>query len=648
MGRTLLRHLLQREHCVTLSTWCCRMPANHGRTRHRANFGGAQQGHRQLGLWQGPWQWRDPPRPTKALQDHLTAFSACTPLSVLARWSCTTRHAGRQDHDTLKEQGREEWLQQLQRHLRSQHHWQSLCKGHLDPTAEAGRTCLSWITVWLPSWKVNNRHGLLLSPIPGEVQRTTDAPVYRFHWPHKGVWSCQQRRSLPDPPKDWLPTKIAEHDRILPHKHERGSAVQRQLLQALWHPQRRQTRLRHSPDALWNLLCPALETRLWHSIRGNLSTDQTRWQTFQSWQLQNQDKGSGSPHQRHAVQERCSCDDPHPAGPAGTDGPLLSGLQGFRTNHQSEEDKRPGAGYHGTAITIDDYELDVVEQFTYHGSTITDNLSLDTEIDKRIGKAATTLARLTSRVWTNPKLTVKTKMVVYNASVVSILMYGSEKWTKDARQEKRLNSFHMSSIRRILCISWQDRVSNTEVPSRANLPSMFTLLRQRRLRWLGHVYRMEDGRIPKDILYGELASGRKTKGRPQLRYKDVCKRDMKALDINTNSWEDLATDRMMWRSTLNQHLKTGEKKPVNAEAGRRARRKERNNSNRPETTHMRILWQRLFLPHRSLQPQATLQQSNRLDNQDVLPWSNLIEGGHIEQCSWIGLKVTKSAESKRC
>ena len=237
------------------------------------------------------------------------------------------------------------------------------------------------------------------------------------------------------------------------------------------------------------------------------------------------------------------------------------------------------------AITIDDYELDVVEQLTYLGSTITNNLSLDTEIDKRIGKAATTLARLTSRVWTNPKLTVKTKMVVYNARVVSTLMYGSDSWSTYARQEKRLNSFHLRSIRRILGITWQDRVSNTEVLSRANLPSMFTLLRQWRLRWLGHVYRMEDGHVPKDILYGELASGRRSKGRTQLRCKDVCKTDMKALDINTNSWEDLAADRMMWRSTLNQHLKTGEKKLVNAEAGRRAPRKERNNSYRPETTH---------------------------------------------------------------
>ena len=97
------------------------------------------------------------------------------------------------------------------------------------------------------------------------------------------------------------------------------------------------------------LLCPVLETRLWHSIRGNLSADQTRWQAFQSWPPQSQDKGSWSSHQRHAVRGQCSSDDPHPAGAAGTDWPLLSGLQGLRTSHQSEEDKCPGQGYNGTA-----------------------------------------------------------------------------------------------------------------------------------------------------------------------------------------------------------------------------------------------------------------------------------------------------------
>lgn len=58
---------------------------------------------------------------------------------------------------------------------------------------------------------------------------------------------------------------------------------------------------------------------------------------------------------------------------------------------------------------------------------------------------------------------------------------------------------------------------------------------------------MEDGRIPKDILYGELTSGRRTTGHPQLHYKDVCKREMKALDFDEGSWESVAADHTRWR-----------------------------------------------------------------------------------------------------
>ena len=94
--------------------------------------------------------------------------------------------------------------------------------------------------------------------------------------------------------------------------------------------------------------------------------------------------------------------------------------------------------------------------------------------------------------------------------------------------------------------AWQDKVSNTEVLERANLPSMYSLLKQRRLRWLGQVCKMEEGRIPKDILYGELGEGKRPAGRPQLRFKDICKRDLKSMNIDTNSWETLAKDRSVW------------------------------------------------------------------------------------------------------
>ena len=144
------------------------------------------------------------------------------------------------------------------------------------------------------------------------------------------------------------------------------------------------------------------------------------------------------------------------------------------------------------AIKIGDHQLSVVEQFTYLGSTITGNLSLDKELDKRIGKATSTMARLTTKVWSNADLTLKTKMAVYKACVLSILLYGSEAWTTYARQEKRLNVFHMRNLRRILNITWQEKIPNADILARANIPSISTLLKQRRLRWLGHVRRMGD------------------------------------------------------------------------------------------------------------------------------------------------------------
>ena len=105
--------------------------------------------------------------------------------------------------------------------------------------------------------------------------------------------------------------------------------------------------------------------------------------------------------------------------------------------------------------------------------------------------------------------------------IISSPLYGCESWTMHAHQEKRLNVFHMRCLRRILGITWQDRMTNKVVLEKAGIPSLYTLLKQRRMRWLGHVTRMEDGRIPKDLLYGKLATGKRPTGRPLLHFKDI-------------------------------------------------------------------------------------------------------------------------------
>ena len=113
----------------------------------------------------------------------------------------------------------------------------------------------------------------------------------------------------------------------------------------------------------------------------------------------------------------------------------------------------------------------------YLGSTIADNHSIDSVLNTRIGKATTKLSGLTKCVWSNNMLTEHTKVNVYKAYVIITLLYGNESWTMCAHQEKRLNVFHMRCLRRILGITWQDKVTNNAVLEKAGIPNLHTFLK---------------------------------------------------------------------------------------------------------------------------------------------------------------------------
>ena len=70
------------------------------------------------------------------------------------------------------------------------------------------------------------------------------------------------------------------------------------------------------------------------------------------------------------------------------------------------------------------------------------------------------------------------------------------------------------------------------------------------LRWTGHLIRMRDARPPKKLLFGELKSGKRTRGGHKKRFKDTLKVSLKRFNVDVDNWEIMAKERDMWRSII--------------------------------------------------------------------------------------------------
>jgi len=92
-----------------------------------------------------------------------------------------------------------------------------------------------------------------------------------------------------------------------------------------------------------------------------------------------------------------------------------------------------------------------------------------------------------------------TKMRLYNALVISVLLYGSETWTLRKADERRLEAFHMNCQRRILGIRWLHFVMNASVTSQTG-KDMASHIRWRRLSVIGHVRRLTEAKPPHSAL----------------------------------------------------------------------------------------------------------------------------------------------------
>jgi hypothetical protein len=156
-------------------------------------------------------------------------------------------------------------------------------------------------------------------------------------------------------------------------------------------------------------------------------------------------------------------------------------------------------------ITVAGQQLAWVDKFKYLGSIFHESSSLACDLARRVQLAAAAFRQLERPFFRQHCIGLRLRMLVYNAMVTSVLLYGAEAWPLAAAQLQYLEVFHHSRLRMILGVRRADRISNTELLRRCGAVPIATMLARRQLRWLGHVGRMGSERIAKQAMYSTMA-----------------------------------------------------------------------------------------------------------------------------------------------
>ena len=91
---------------------------------------------------------------------------------------------------------------------------------------------------------------------------------------------------------------------------------------------------------------------------------------------------------------------------------------------------------------------------------------------------------------------------------------------------------------------------NEELHSLYRSPNIVKVIKSRRLRWAGHVARMEECKSVFKILTGKL-TGKRPLGRPRRRWEEDIRMNLEEICINAGNWVDSAQDINYWRALVN-------------------------------------------------------------------------------------------------
>jgi exonuclease III len=189
-------------------------------------------------------------------------------------------------------------------------------------------------------------------------------------------------------------------------------------------------------------------------------------------------------------------------------------------------------------LHIDGVRVEQVSSFKYLGSLLTEDWRCEKDVRARIGIAKEAFTRMKRVLCGSLDLELRKRLA--KCFVWSVLLYGAETWTLREHEKKKLEAFEMWMWRRMLKISWKDKVSNVKVLERiGEVRTLLERIRIRKRNWIGHVLRGDN--LLKDMIEGTV-DGERKRGRKRMKMLDDLTQKNGYVYLKR-----LASDRKEWR-----------------------------------------------------------------------------------------------------
>jgi len=194
------------------------------------------------------------------------------------------------------------------------------------------------------------------------------------------------------------------------------------------------------------------------------------------------------------------------------------------------------------------YEFEHVKELFYLGSQLNQTNSANCEIQTRIisgNRCNYSCGTLMKSRALNRSL----KLKIYKTLLRPAVTYGCEAWTLTNRNEQQLRIFEQKILRKIFGPVqdengiWRIR-KNHELNELVVSSGIIRFIKSRRMAWLGHIMRMDGGRMPRRILEWKPMGGR-IRGRPRKRWIEDGEEDIQMMGIR--GWRKLSKEWMEWK-----------------------------------------------------------------------------------------------------